>query len=163
VQYGDAIKVLRSLPLFCKLDPSRLKLLAFSSTYLTFEKGEDLFHEGEAPDGAYVIDEGEVDVLIAKEGRQIKVGVLGRHDLFGEMAIILNQPRTATIRAAQPLKVLKIDAGVFLRLVTENPDAALAVMRSLSDKIARATERYQELESRMHALQMTRERNPSPR
>lgn len=151
MQYGDAIGVLRCLPLFSKLNPSKLKLLAFSSTYLTFEAGEELFQEGDPADGAYIIDEGEVEVLIALDGRQIIVGTLHRQDLFGEMAIILNQPRTATIRAATPLKVLKIDASVFLRLVTESPDAALAVMRSLSDKIARVTERYQHLESRLHA------------
>lgn len=153
VQYGDAIAMLRRIPLFSKLDPSKLKLLAFSSSYQTFEKGEPLFHEGDAADGAYVIEEGEVDVLIERDGLEVKVGVLGKHDLFGEMALILNESRSATIRAAQSLKVLKIDADVFLRLVTENPDASLAVMRSLSEKIARLTDRYQALRSRVQGLQ----------
>ncbi|MCW5699081.1 MAG: cyclic nucleotide-binding domain-containing protein [Rhodospirillales bacterium] len=126
-------------------------MLAFSSIYLTFEAGEELFQEGDPADGAYIIDEGEVEVLAARGGRQISVGTLARHDLFGEMAIILNQSRTATIRAKTELKVLKIDASVFLQLVTENRDAALAVMRSLSDKINRVTERYQQLEGRVHA------------
>ena len=146
MQYGEAISMLRCIPLFCKLDPAKLKLLAFSSTYLTFEAGEELFREGDPADGAYIIEEGEVDVLTGPDGRRVKVGTLGKSDLFGEMALIMNETRTATIRATQHLKVLKIDADVFLRLVTENPQAAISVMRSLSEKISRLTERYQELQ-----------------
>jgi CRP/FNR family cyclic AMP-dependent transcriptional regulator len=146
VQYGDAISILRGIPLFSKLDSAKLNLLAFSSTSLTFEEGEELFREGDPADGAYIIEEGEVDVLRGQDGRWVKVGSLGKSDLFGEMALILNQTRSATIRAAQHLKVLKIDADVFLRLVTENPDAALTIMRSLSKKITSLTERYQELQ-----------------
>ena len=146
MQYGDAISILRGIPLFCKLDPAKLNLLAFSSTSLTFEEGEELFREGDPADGAYIIEEGKVDVLRGQDGHWVKVGSLGKFDLFGEMALILNQSRSATIRAAQPLKVLKIDADVFLRMVTENPDAALTIMRSLSEKITRLTESYQELQ-----------------
>jgi CRP-like cAMP-binding protein len=146
VQYGDAISILRSIPLFCKLDPAKLKLLAFSSTSLTYEEGEELFREGDPADGAYIIEEGKVDVLSGQEGRPVNIGSLGKSDLFGEMAVILNQSRSATIRATQHLKVLKIDADVFLRLITENPDAALTVMRSLSQKVTQLTERYRELQ-----------------
>jgi CRP-like cAMP-binding protein len=63
------------------------------------------------------------------------------------MGIFRNSPRSATIRAAGPLKVLRIDGDVFLRIVTENPDAALAVMQILSDKLARTTEDYERLKA----------------
>lgn len=150
MQYGDAISILRGIPLFCKLDPAKLNLLAFSSTSLTFEEGEELFREGDPADGAYIIEEGKVDVLRGQDGRWVKIGSLGKFDLFGEMALILNQSRSATIRATQHLKVLKIDADVFLRLITENPDAALTIMRSLSKKITSLTERYQELQRQIN-------------
>lgn len=149
MQYSEAIAVLRGIPLLCKLDPTKLKLIAFSSTYLTFDKGEELFHAGDPADGAYIIKEGRVDVLAGEDGHEVKVGSVEAGDLFGEMALILNQPRTATIRAAEPLKVLKIDGDVFLRLVTENADASLAVMRSLSDKVSRMTERYEQLQRQL--------------
>ncbi len=146
MQYREVVSMLRRIPLFSKLEPAKLKLLAFSSTYLTFEAGEELFREGDPADGAYIIEEGDVDVLTGHNDRMVKVGTLGKSDLFGEMALIMNETRTATIRAASQLRVLKIDADVFLRLVTEDPEAALSVMRSLSEKIARLTERYQELQ-----------------
>lgn len=146
MQYGDAISMLRDIPLFCKLDTTKLKLLAFSSTYLSFEEGEDLFLQDDPADCAYLIEEGTVDIVVGPPGEQVKVGSLGRHELFGEMAIILNESRTATVRAAEPLKVLKIDGDIFLRMITENAGTALSVMRSLSERLASITTRYRELE-----------------
>jgi len=153
VQYGDAVSVLRSVPLFANLDLARLKLLAFSSTYLTFENSEALFHEGDPADSVYMIDEGEVEICAQSDGHEVSVGRLGRKELFGEMAIFRNSPRSATIRAVGQVKVLKIDADVFIGLVTENPESALGVMRILSDKLARLTESFGEAEDRIRTLE----------
>lgn len=145
MQYPETVMVLRAIPLFAGFDPAKLKLLAFSSTYLTLEEGEVLFHEGDPADSVYLIDEGEADIYTGRGEHEIKVAKLGKHGLVGEMAIFRNAPRSATIRAAGPLQVLKIDGDVFLRVVTENPGAALTVMRILSDKLAATTEDYERL------------------
>ncbi len=153
MDYGEAVQVLRGIPLFAKLDPSKLKLLAFASEYLTFEDDETLFEEGAAADSVYLIHEGEAKITVVVEGREIVVSRLGRHDLFGEMAIFRRAPRSATAKANGQLGVLKIDALMFLELVTENPETALGVMRLLSDKIVRATESFEELEGRVRMLE----------
>lgn len=153
MDFGEAVQVLRRVPIFSKLEPSKLKLLAFASDYLTFDDGEVLFLEGDMADSAYLIDEGEVSICAGDAGNEIMVGTLGRHELFGEMAIFRNEPRVATIRAKGPVKVLRIDGDMFLRLVTENPEAALGVMRMLSEKIARATERFEAVEEKVRSLQ----------
>ncbi len=140
------------MPLFNKLDTTKLKLLAFSSSYLTFDAGEDLFSEGEVADGAYLIEAGHVEIVSGPPDAEVRVGTLGPHDLVGEMAILMNQPRTATVRALEPVKVLKIEGELFLRLVTENPETALAVMRSLSERLAHITERYRDLERQCGAV-----------
>jgi CRP-like cAMP-binding protein len=149
VEYGEAVQVLRKIPIFSKLDTPKLKLLAFASDYLTFEDGEILFREGDPADCAYLIDDGGVLICTGETDCQVVVGTLGRHDLFGEMAIFRNAPRVATIRASGPVKVLRIDGDMFLRMVTENPDTALGVMRMLSEKIARTTEQFEALEERV--------------
>jgi CRP-like cAMP-binding protein len=130
---------------FASLDPASLKLLAFSSSYLTFNDGEALFHQGEPGDSVFVIDEGEVEVTIRVDGAAIHLARLGKHDLFGEMAVICNLPRTADVCAHGPLKVLRIEGDVFLRLVTVNPDAALGVMRVLTERLMRFTELYEHM------------------
>ncbi len=147
MQYAETVTVLRGIPLFASFDPAKLKLLAFSSTYLTLEEGEVLFLEGDPADSVYLIDEGEADIFTGQGEHEVKVAKLGKHGLVGEMAIFRNAPRSATIRAAGPLQVLKIDGDVFLRVVTEHPDAALTVMRILSDKLAATTDDYERLKA----------------
>ena len=145
MQYAEAVTVLRGIDIFGSLDPANLKLLAFSSTYLSFEENEVLFYEGDPADSVYLIDEGEADICIGSGENEVRVAKIGRHGLVGEMAIFRNAPRSATIRAAGSLKVLKIDSEMFLRVVTENPNSALAVMRILSEKLAETTENYEKM------------------
>jgi CRP-like cAMP-binding protein len=66
---------------------------------------------------------------------------------LGELAVFRNQPRSATIRARGQLRVVKIDADIFLRIVSESPDVALNIMRILSDKLAKMTESFERFES----------------
>jgi CRP-like cAMP-binding protein len=150
VDYADAVALLRRIPVFAKLDPASLKLLAFSSSHLTFSDGEALCHQGEPGNSVFIIDEGEVDVTIEVDGRSLHLATLGSHDLFGEIAVICNLPRTADVCARGQLKVLEIEGDVFLRLVTSNPDAALGVMRVLSERLMRIpTELYERAKRRL--------------
>jgi CRP-like cAMP-binding protein len=145
VRYTEAVALLRSIPVFASLDSASLKLLAFSSTYLTVQKGEALCLQGEPGDSVFVIDEGEVEVIIDVESGSLSLARLGKYDLFGEMGVICNLPRTATVRALSPITVLKIEGDVFLQLVTGNSDAALGVMRVLAERLMRSADLYQRL------------------
>lgn len=153
MEFGDAVKVLRSIPMFAKLDPAKLKLLAFASDYLTFEDGEDLCREGDYADTVFLIDEGEVDVIAHLGDTDLAVTKLGRHALIGEMAIFRNTTRSATLRAHGKVGVLSLAGDMFLRMVTENPDAASVVMRILSEKIAQATQMIEDTEARLKDLE----------
>ena len=157
MEYGDAVTVLRRMPLFASLDPGQLKLLAFTCDYLSFEDGEALFHAGDPADSAYVIDEGEAVIRADTDNGEVTVGTLGKHEMFGELAIFRNASRIATIRAHGRLKVLRIAGDIFLKLVTQNPDAALGVMRALSDKIARAQDSFEAMEAELRRLQAARD------
>ncbi len=127
---------LKSIPLFANMEPSKLKLLAFASDQLTFEDGEEVCHMGDPADSAYFIEDGAVDVIIEQDGKSIRVNELGANTVFGAMGLFLNSGRSATITAKGRLTVMKIDGDIFLKMVTENPGAALGIMQSLSEKIA---------------------------
>jgi CRP-like cAMP-binding protein len=154
VQYAEAFAVIRRIPIFRALSPGDQKLLAFSSAYLVFEAGEALFHEGDPTDSAYLVDDGLVEVCLHRGTEEIVLGQLGKNELVGEMGIIRNSPRSATVRAVGTVKVLRIDADVFLHAVTSNPDAALGVMRHLSDKIAAITQRYEAIKRHASGWEM---------
>ena len=153
MDFGDTVNVLRGIPMFAKLEPSKLKLIAFASAHLTFDHGEALFYEGDPSDGVYLIDEGQVVICVDNDGTEIKVATLSSRELFGEMAILRNEPRSATIRAEGPVKVLRIDGEMFLRVVTEYPQTALEVMRILSEKIAKSIDSERTLRDRVQDLE----------
>ena len=145
-------ELLRKVPMFSKLEGSKLKLLAFTSQLLSFEDAEILFLVGDAADCAYVIMDGEVDVVADTEGGEIVATTLGRNELCGEMAVLSKSRRSATIRARGHVEALRISDDAFVRLLTENPGVALDVMKQLSDKIAKAFRQYEELNNELQRL-----------
>ena len=144
-------EMLRRVPFFGGLDAAKLKLLAFTSRALKFAPGEDLMRKGDASDSAYVILEGEAEVVGETSEGEFVVAVLRSNDLTGEMGVIRNRPRGATVRAKTPVRALRIASEVFLGLITENPECALDVMRQLSARIdasnARLSVAQREVES----------------
>ena len=94
--------MLRKVPFFGGLDPAKLKLLAFTSRAVRFDTGENLMSRGEPPDSVYVIIEGEVQILGETPAGEFIVAVVGRNELQGEMGVITNTPRGATVRAKTP-------------------------------------------------------------
>lgn len=141
--------LLRKIPMFAKLDSSRLKLLAFTSEMLTFEDGDILFHAGDTADCAYVIMEGAIDILTDTENGTVVASTLEQNQLFGELALLNSAPRSATLRAQGQIKVMRITTDMFLKLLSENADMALDVMRQLSYKLAKS---HQHVESLQQAL-----------
>jgi len=135
--------------MFSSLEPSKLKLLAFTSEMLKYDDKEILFHIGDSADSAYVIMDGEVNVLIDIEDGTMDTLTLYKNQLIGEMALLNNAPRLATLVAKGPLTLLKITDKVFNTLLLENPDFAMDVMRQLTQKLALAHERIKSLESEL--------------
>ena len=103
--------LLRNVPMFAKLDPSKLKLLAFTSQRLHFEDGEILFNDGDRADCAYVIMSGEVEIVANSEGTPFVAGTLGANQLFGELGVLTGAPRSATIRARGELVAMRMNAS----------------------------------------------------
>ncbi len=145
-------ETLRKVPLLAKLDPSRLKLLAFTSNLISFDDQEILFESGDPSDGAYVIMQGDMEILTHTEQGYTVAGVLNANDLVGEMGVITNSPRSATIRARGKVKALKIDGEMFLSLMAENPSVALSVMCQLSEKIVRTHRQYEAVHAQLQTL-----------
>jgi len=139
VSIESEVKILRSISMFAKLDPSKLKLLAFTSEWLTFAPGEYLCHQGEIGDSAFIIIDGEATVLVGTDQGDFSVAVRGRGEVIGEIAILCDVPRTASVRAVDRLVTLKITKDVFLQLVGGYPEVALEVIRTLAARLAATT------------------------
>ena len=129
------VQSLRQVPMFRDIDPARLKLLAFTSERVNFAEGQKFFQQGDAADAAYVVLQGKADVTMNSPGGDIKVAELGQNAIVGEMGILSDSPRSATIVAAAPTTALRIDKRVFLELLTQFPQMSIAVMRELASRL----------------------------
>jgi CRP/FNR family transcriptional regulator, cyclic AMP receptor protein len=136
----EEVEVLRNIPLFAKLEPAKLKLLAFTSERLAYEAGQPLFQQGDPGDAAYIVMEGSADVLINTPKGSVTVATLGRHQIIGEIAILCDVPRTATVVAKEHTVTLKINKDTFFRLVTEFPQMSVEIMRELARRLEKTNE-----------------------
>ena len=123
--------------MFRDIDPARLKLLALTSMRVEFAHGQHFFVQGDAADAAYVILDGKAAVTLNTPTGEIKVAELGRDALVGEMGILADNPRSATVTAAEPTTALRIDKRVFLELLTQFPQMSIAVMREIAGRLER--------------------------
>jgi CRP/FNR family cyclic AMP-dependent transcriptional regulator len=133
-------KLLSDIPLFANVNPAKLKLLEFTSERLEYLSGDELFHQGDCGDAAYVILEGEADILVDTPRSAINIATLGKDDIIGEIAILCDVPRTATVVAHGDLDTLRVSKEGFFHLVTEFPQVGIEVMRALASKLHRTTE-----------------------
>lgn len=100
-----------------------------------YSAGEILVRQGEVGDCMFVLQEGEVEILKEEDGKEAVVDILQPGEIFGEMAIIEKQVRSATVRALTPVRALTIDRKTFLRRVHEDPTLALNILKTMSGRI----------------------------
>jgi len=151
VSLNEEVDLLRKIPIFSKIEPSKLKLLAFTSERLNFGPGQELCHQGDVGNTAYIILDGEAQVLVDSPAGEIAVAKLGKNDLVGEMAILIDIPRTATVRAVGSVATLAISKDLFFRMITEFPQMGLEIMRELAQRLEKTTAQLREARSRAGA------------
>ncbi|RUM98941.1 cyclic nucleotide-binding domain-containing protein [Pseudaminobacter arsenicus] len=135
----DEVGMLRRVPLFAGVDPSKLKLLAFTSDRVSYTAGQTLFNQGDEGDAAYVILSGTADILVDSAAGPIKVAEAEPNSIVGEIAILCDVSRTATVRAAGQLETLRIRKEDFLRLLKEFPEMTVEILRVLADRLSHTT------------------------
>jgi CRP/FNR family cyclic AMP-dependent transcriptional regulator len=132
-------EMLRNIPMFSTMDAARLKLLSFTSERVSYMPGEEFIKQGEVGESAFVIMSGDVEVIIKTPDGPLTVGTVGVNQLVGEIALLHDGRRTATLRAKTAVSCLLLSKDVFFHLLREFPDFSLAVMRDLAARLERIT------------------------
>ena len=132
----EEYELLRRVPYFAEIEPAKLKLLAFMSERVAFDPGKRLFRQGDPGDAAYLIIAGEAEVSAETPTGPLVLATLGANEIVGEMAILGNVPRAATVRAKDRLITLRISKEPFMRMVREFPSMAVAMMQELAERLA---------------------------
>jgi CRP-like cAMP-binding protein len=128
---NEEVALLRRIPLFANIEAVKLKLLAFTSRRLTYEANQILFHQGAEGDAAYVIIDGTADILVDTPQGRVSIAKAERNAIVGEIAILCDVPRTATVQALTRLETLRIDKQQFLKLIQEFPELAIEMLKVL--------------------------------
>lgn len=130
------VALLRSMPLFAPLPPPTLESLARSLEAISVPAGANVMREGESGDRFYVIADGELDVV--RDGRI--VATRGRGEGFGEIALMYDVPRTATVTTRTDSHLYALDRDVFLVVVTGHASAQLAARELADERLSKLAE-----------------------
>jgi len=100
-----------------------------------YKDGDFVVRQGEIGNCMYVVQQGELEVIREKEGREVSLRYLEPGDIFGEMALFEQEPRSATVRALGEATVLTVDKRTLLRRIKEDPLVALNLIEDLCRRI----------------------------
>ncbi len=130
----QVIEILRKTKLFSELNNSELLKLSRICQKVGFKKGDVIFEAGEPGDALFVIYEGTVEVVKpAEKGEPEQIMTeLGEGEIFGEMALIEELPRSATVRAKEDCRLLRIPREYFFRLLQQDQNIALKIYKAIS-------------------------------
>lgn len=128
----EDVELLRGIPIFSPLPPAAIERLAASLESQRFKAGQEIIREGETGDRFYVLTEGEVEV----EADGKPVGASGPGYFFGEIALLRDTPRTATVRALTDSEVRALDRDEFLAAVTGHAPSREAADEVVSARLA---------------------------
>lgn len=131
------VELLKRVPIFSELDTNELERLSRSFRDRTFDAGQEVVTEGRGGVGFFVVEDGEATVTVHGEER----GKIGPGDYFGEVALIDEGPRSATITAQTDLKTWGLTPWDFRPLVETNAAIAWKLLQALAKKLRAAEAR----------------------
>lgn len=110
----------------------------------TYEDGECIVRQGHVGECMYIVQRGRVRVVHEGPAGETPLAVLKPGDVFGEMALFTNAPRSATVKARGKARVLSIDKRGFLKRIHEDPSLAFSILRKMSERIGELDEKVSE-------------------
>ena len=135
----DEREVLRTVPIFSELSDEDITSLAHLALRKRYPKDTVVFFENEEGDFFFTILEGRIKVtILGDDGREVILSVLGPGDFFGEMALLDNEPRSATAIAVEESELLSLHRSDFQSVLNDNKSITSALIRVLSSRLRRA-------------------------
>jgi len=132
------LEFLKHVQLFQDLDRRSLEAIANAAVEQDYTAGQDIVRQGDTGVGAFIIKKGRVEIVQDRSGHQHKVGELKPGEVFGEMALLDEFPRSATCRAIEPTTCLGIQRWHFRGILESHPQIALALLPVLTKRIRNA-------------------------
>ena len=100
-----------------------------------YHDGEVIVRQGDVGDALFVIQEGQLEILSERQGKELRIRIAGKDELVGEMAVFEREVRSATVRALGEARVLTLDRKNFLRRINEDPSLAFRMVETMSRRV----------------------------
>jgi CRP/FNR family transcriptional regulator, cyclic AMP receptor protein len=143
---ADKHTILRNHYLFGKLTPQHIDRLSACIVAKTVKRGTSIFAKGDPGTSLCAIREGTVKISVSTvDGKDAVFNVLGKGAIFGEIALLDGNPRTADATAVTDCELFVIERRDFLQMMREEPDIALRIIEILCSKLRRTTEQAEEV------------------
>src|SRR5215212_5069953 len=142
---------LRQVPLFADLSEEDLEQLHRMAETASVPAGESVLQEGSPGESLYVVLDGELEVTKRQGGQDILLAVYGRGQIFGEMALLEQAPRFASVRALRESRLLVVSQETFRTLLSRSPSATLKILHTVTSRL-RSTQSMLMQSEKMAAL-----------
>jgi CRP/FNR family transcriptional regulator len=140
-QHELPLEQLRRHPLLGQIAQDDLRTLVGRASLLSFAERETLFRQGDKGASVLLVVDGFMKMsAITLTGREVVLDVVGPGSVFGELAVLNDQPRAATATSLAPSKLLSMDGRTFTQALVRSPPAMLGMIRLLSRRLSRATQ-----------------------
>jgi CRP/FNR family cyclic AMP-dependent transcriptional regulator len=131
--------VLKAVPIFAMLPEEQLRMLTMVVTRKSAPRSTTIMAGGDPTDSLYIVLSGRLKVMMSDaEGKEVILSILGPGEFFGEMGLIDDEPRSATVVTIEPCELLSIAKRDFKKSLSENFDMSMAVMRGLVRRLREA-------------------------
>src|SRR5690348_9502546 len=131
--------VLKAVPLFVSFPEDQLRALTTLVSRRSAPRGTTIMAGGDATDSLYIVLSGRLKVMMSdSDGKEVILTILGPGEFFGEMGLIDDEPRSASVVSIEPCELLSITKRDFKRCLAENFEMAMAVMRGLVKRLREA-------------------------
>jgi CRP/FNR family cyclic AMP-dependent transcriptional regulator len=142
----DIEELLRRVPLFEGLDPAALQVLARVARVQHFARQQYIFYQDDAGDAAYIVRSGRVAILLATDdGRELVISELGAGECFGELALLTEAPRSASVLARTSCELIRLPRAEFLQELERQPKLMRHILQVTAERLRASTERERAL------------------
>lgn len=139
---SEILGFLEGIPLFSKLSEASLSLLAQECRFTHVEKGEILFFQSDPSESAYIVRAGNISIILnSPDGREMVINEMHRGDLFGELGLLTNMPRSTSAIARTKSELLVIPRRAFMSVVEKEPQLALRMLQITANRLQNSGKR----------------------
>jgi CRP/FNR family transcriptional regulator, cyclic AMP receptor protein len=139
-------QILRTVPLFSSLSDDQLRILQPCLQQRSYPRNSFILRAGEETDALYIILSGRAKVLIPDEqGREVILAIMGPNEYFGEMGLLDNMPRSASVETLEACQVLRFSKSGFMACLKDNFDLAMIIIGNLVKRLRDADRKIESL------------------